>query len=355
MATTINPTRTRYSVLALDGGGIRGIIPARILQAIEERTQRPVSELFDLVAGTSTGGLVALGLTKPSRDDRSAPQYSAADLVALYRDHGGEIFPKSLPRRLANLGGLLGVRYPSRPIESLLKAKFGDTMMSQALTEVLVPSYDITAPAPFFFKRRYPREDPVQNLPMRLAARATSAAPTYFEPARFEPLEGGPPHALVDGGVFANNPSVSAYAEALDLWGHAAEIHVVSIGTGQPPEEPGRGRIPVPYARAHHWGLARWARPVLEVVFDGVADACEWQLRRLCRHEDAPHPRYHRLQSALPSANHALDDASESNLKRLLEDAEALIHEQEPALAGICEALEDIAGDRLTVTSGSRY
>jgi predicted acylesterase/phospholipase RssA len=348
--TPVARARKRYSVLAVDGGGIRGIIPARVLQAIEDRTQQRVSTLFDLVAGTSTGGLVALGLTRPDGDDPAAPAYDAADLVKLYRDHGGEIFHSSLAHRISTAGGLLGVRYPAGPIEAVLADRFGDTMLSQALTEVVVPSYDLSGPAPFFFKRRYGRDDPSLDVKMAVAARATAAAPTYFDPAPVAPFPGETrPHALIDGGVFANNPAVSAYAEALDLWGDDVEIQVVSIGTGQPPQEFGRGRIPVPYSKARHWGLAHWARPVLEVVFDGVADASEWQLKRLCRHGNGDSPRYHRLQSSLPTANHALDDASEDNVERLLDDAETLLDSERETLAGICDALKETAADRLAV------
>jgi predicted acylesterase/phospholipase RssA len=347
--TPVAPARKKFSVLAIDGGGIRGIIPARVLQAIEEHMRRPVSALFDLVAGTSTGALVALGLTKPASAGPAAPAYAAADLVSLYLDHGGEIFHSSLARRLTTADGLLGVRYPAGPIEAVLADRFGDTMLSEALTEVVVPSYDLSQPAPFFFKRRYPREDPRFDVRMAAAARATSAAPTYFDPAPLEPFAGERQHALIDGGVFANDPAVSAYAEALDLWGGDVEIQVVSIGTGQPPQEFGRARIPVPYGKARHWGLARWARPVLEVVFDGIADASEWQLKRLCRHSNGESPRYHRMQSPLPTANHALDDASKDNLERLLHDAETLLDGERITLMRICDALEETAADRSAV------
>jgi predicted acylesterase/phospholipase RssA len=339
--------RSRYTVLAVDGGGIRGIVPARVLQEIERRTRRPTCELFDLVAGTSTGGLVALGLSAPAIGGATSPAYTASDLVALYRDHGGEIFHRPAWRRATTLGGLVGARYPARALEELLEARFGGTMISAALTELVIPSYDLSRPGPFFFKRRYPRQDEAWDVPMALAARATSAAPTYFAPAPLEPFADEPPYALVDGGVFANDPAVSAYAEALDLWGADVEIHVVSVGTGQPPQTPARGgRIPVPYREARRWGLARWARPLVDVVFDGIADAAEYQMKRLCHHGDDAHPRYHRLQSPLPTADHALDDASPGNVRRLLDDALALLHEEDERLDALCATLTDVAADR---------
>ena len=128
---------------------------------------------------------------------------------------------------------------------------------------------------------------------------------------------------------------------------HDVEIHVVSIGTGQPPQELGRGPIPVAYANANGWGLAHWARPVLEVVFDGVAEAVEYQLKRMCHHGDGT-PRYHRLQSNLPTAAHAMDDASAKNLERLMDDASTLIRDERAKLDVVCAVLADVAAERDT-------
>ena len=337
--------RTKFSLLASDGGGIRGVIPARALQRLEERMGRPVCELFDMVAGTSTGGILALGLTAPAAG--GGPRFSAEDLLGLYVEHGREIFPDSLLLKVRTLAGLADPRYDPGPLERLLRERFGETKISQALTEVVVPTYDLSTPAPFFFKRAYAREDGnVWDIEMAAAARATSAAPTYFDPARLPSFQDEGEHALVDGGVFANNPSTAAYADALDLWSENVEIQVVSIGTGLAPQVEGRGAIPVPFARARGWGLAHWARPILEVVLDGAAKAVEYQMVRLCRHGDGSNPRYHRLQSNLPTADHALDDASEENVQRLLADADTMLTDDAKTFDAICEALEAVAADR---------
>jgi predicted acylesterase/phospholipase RssA len=344
-------TRSRLSILAVDGGGIRGIIPARILQELEARMGRPAAELFDLVAGTSTGGIIALGLAAPGPGGR--PAFGAGDLLELYREHGRDIFPQSLLGRVRSLAGMAGPRYPVAPLEGLLRERFGATMLSEALTEVVVPGYDLSGPSPFFFKRRYAQDAAhAWDVPMWLVARATSAAPTYFEPAELPAFEGEGAHALVDGGVFANNPAAAAYADALELAaGPETEIHVVSIGTGRPRDAArDTGTIPVSYAHALSWGLARWARPMLDVVFDGVAKTVEYQMTRLCRHadEEGGAPRYHRLQSELPTASHAMDDASPRNVERLLADADALLAspDGEAGLAAVCTALEHVAEDR---------
>jgi patatin-like phospholipase/acyl hydrolase len=343
-------TRKQFSVLAIDGGGIRGIIPARALIELERKLGRPVCKLFDIVAGTSTGGIIALGLTKP-KDDSHEPQYAASDLLPLYTDDGARIFPHSLRWSVASMRGMIDERYPTAPLEALLRDRFGATKLSEALTEVVIPSYDLTGPAPFFFKRTYARDQNHSwDVDMWRVARATSAAPTYFEPAELPQFEHEGDHALVDGGVMANNPGVAAYAEALALYpDDDAEITVVSIGTGQAPaREPGESGGPISYRDAQHWGFVKWARPMLHTVLDGVAKTVDYELTQLCR-PIRGRPSYYRLESNLPTASAAMDDVDADNIRRLLDDAETLLHDQAETFEQICQALNAIAVDRESV------
>jgi predicted acylesterase/phospholipase RssA len=326
-----------YRVLALDGGGIRGLIPAFLLKELESRTGRRISEMFELIAGTSTGGILALGLTKPGKD--GAPQFTASDMCDLYLREGTTIFPHSIFQELKTLHGLADARYPAGPIEQVLAERFGDTMLSQALTEVVIPSYDLSAPGPYFFKREYAASETEDwDVPMADVARATSAAPTYFDPAIVRSADGRAEHALVDGGTFANNPALSGYVDALRLKKETPRIVVVSIGTGLPPQTPGSGPIPIDAAKAGDFGLAKWARPILEVVLDGVPKAVEYQMR-VIQEADEGALTYYRLQSDLPTASHALDDASPENCARLVADAEALIVKSADTLAKIADDL----------------
>jgi predicted acylesterase/phospholipase RssA len=312
-----------YRVLALDGGGIRGMIPAQVLKEIETHMGRAISEMFDLIAGTSTGGILALGLTKP--DEQGKPAFTAGDMCDLYLNEGTTIFPHSIFQEVRTLHGLADARYPAEPIERILAQRFGDTMLSRALTEVVIPSYDLSAPAPYFFKREYAlNETEDWDTRMALVARATSAAPTYFDPAIVPSPDGHGQHALVDGGTFANNPTLCGYADALRLKEENPRVVVVSIGTGLPPQTPGSGPIPIEAGKAGDFGLVKWARPILEVVLDGVPKAVEYQMGVI--HEANPEGLgYYRLQSDLPTASHALDDASPENCAKLVADAESLI------------------------------
>jgi predicted acylesterase/phospholipase RssA len=327
-----------YRVLALDGGGIRGLIPALVLKQIETHTGKRIADLFDLVAGTSTGGILALGLTKP--DETGGPQFTASEMCDLYLKEGETIFPHSIVQEVRTLHGLADARYPAKPIERILAERFGKTMLSQALTEVVIPSYDLSAPGPFFFKREYAKSETEDwDEPMALVARATSAAPTYFDPAVLPSADGHADHALVDGGTFANNPTVSGYVDALRLKGEAPRIVVVSIGTGRPPQTPGDGPIPISAKDVGDFGLVKWARPILEVVLDGVPKAVEYQMSAI-QEASGGALSYHRLQSELPTASHALDDASPENCAKLVADAKTLIDESGDELKGIYEDLE---------------
>jgi predicted acylesterase/phospholipase RssA len=339
--------RTKFSVLAVDGGGIRGAIPARVLQGIESKLGRPVCELFDVVSGTSTGGIIALGLTKPEGTSRK-PAYAASDLLDLYTQDGSKIFPHSLGRRVLTGDGLIDDRYPVGPLEALLQQKFGETKLSEALTELVIPSYDLSGPAPFFFKRTYARDQThTWDVDMWRVARATSAAPTYFEPAELPQFEHEDDHALVDGGVFANNPAVSAYAEALSLYPAGVEVLVVSVGTGQAPAtEPGETGGPISYEEAQHWGLVKWARPLLHVVLDGVAKTVDYELTQILGQQGDGQPRYFRLESPLPTASAAMDDVSSKNIERLVADAETLLGTESDKVEQICTALTAVAADR---------
>jgi patatin-like phospholipase/acyl hydrolase len=139
-------------VLSIDGGGIRGIIPAMILSEIERRAQRPISELFHLTAGTSTGGILALGLTKP--DGQGKPEYTAEKLIMFYEAEGKRIFSSPLKHRIRTAWSLSEEKYSSEGIEGVSYEYFGEARLKDALADVLIASYEIERRSPFFFKSR---------------------------------------------------------------------------------------------------------------------------------------------------------------------------------------------------------
>jgi patatin-like phospholipase/acyl hydrolase len=286
-------------ILAIDGGGIRGIIPALVLAEIERRSGRRTFELFDLIAGTSTGGILACALCAPE-------PLPAEKLVALYEEEGPEIFSRSVFQEIRSAGGLADEKYDSAALDRALDRFLSDKRLSSSRPDLIVPAYDTAEPGPYFFKSRKARESEADDFSLAVVARATSAAPTYFEASSVGE------RALVDGGVFAVNPAMSAFAEVMRHQ-PSAEVVLLSLGTGQRT----RRRS---YADIKNWGLVEWARPILDVVFDGVSDAVDYQLRHVLEEG-----RYWRLQVELTEASDDLDDASEENLRLLRRQAEELV------------------------------
>lgn len=313
-----------FPILSIDGGGIRGIIPALILAELEKRTGKQVHELFELVAGTSTGGLLALGLTVPGSSAGKA-RYSAGAMVDLYENDGSRIFKRSIWHRVRAIGNLSEEKYPSDGIEEVLEEKFGETRLTDALIPVLVTAYDIELRRPHFFKSHKAKQEPERDYLMRDAGRATSAAPTYFEPAYVRVSEDDEPVALVDGGVYANNPAACALTEAIcEFDADPREIALLSLGTGELTR-------PILYEDARGWGLARWAQPVLNVVFDGVSDTVHYQVQSILGNL-AGDDRYLRIQKALREGNDDMDDAGSTNIRVLKLIARNLIHEHDREL-----------------------
>ena len=323
-------TRT-VKVLSIDGGGIRGIIPAMVLDHVESITGRPVAEMFDLIAGTSTGGILTLGLTAAGRGKR--PKFSAADMVRFYEEDGPDIFSRSIWHRVRSVGSLAEEKYPAKALEAILRRKLGNARLKNALRDVLVTSYDIEARKPYFFKRRRARQTQRRDCFIREAARATSAAPTYFEPFKLK-IEGSSDYrALVDGGVFANDPAMCAYVEARQVFRGAMDILMVSLGTGELTRR-------LPFEDACGWGLAQWVRPVLDIMFDGVGDVVHYQMKQLLSTKPGPSRRYFRFQTKLTEGNDDMDDAGRTNIRVLKLLAEDLIERQANELQALCKLLE---------------
>lgn len=301
-------------VLSIDGGGIRGIIPAVLLAAIERAAGRPIHQLFDIVAGTSTGGILACALASPAPHPASA-------LLDLYVQHGRTIFAPSIWRNVTST--VSAAKFDHKPLEGILANAFGNRMLSEAVTNLLIPTYDLEAREAKFFKSwraagylNAPGEVPLDaDFLLRDIARATSAAPTYFEPAWIRNAA-GKYFACVDGALFANNPTMCAIASARKLYPDASSMVVVSLGAGEAAE-------PIRYAQARTWGVLSWARPVLECMMDGASDTVDYQVKE-CFERDV---RYFRLQAGFGQPNapsDTLDNASPENIRRLVLRGQAL-------------------------------
>jgi uncharacterized protein len=310
-----------FRVLAIDGGGIRGVIPAVLLQHIEERSGKRICQMFDLIVGTSTGGILAAGLTVPKSN--STPKYAAADMLDLYAEHGSTIFKRSFWRGVTSVAGAFDEQYSHEPLEKLLKQYLGNKTLTDCLVPIVLTSYDIERREPYLFKTRRAKEKADRNHYLADAARATSAAPTYFEPAKVRSLAKRPTvRHLVDGGVFVNNPSMCALVEALSYGVKSEDIVLVGLGTGVATRT-------IAYDDATGWGALGWVRPIISVMMDGEADAADYQARQILPDETAGrNQRYFRFDTTLDLALDDMDAANDANIAALKAEAAKIIENQ---------------------------
>ncbi|MBW4592859.1 MAG: patatin-like phospholipase family protein [Brasilonema angustatum HA4187-MV1] len=351
MNTTAN---SKYKILAIDGGGIRGIIPALILAEIEKRTQKQIFSLFDLIAGTSSGGILALGLTKPGltpelSENLSVAQYSAEALLQIFLEYGCEIFYEPFFERI--LGQIEDIfiqpKYSSEGREEILRQYFGYTPLENNLKEVFVTSYDIEQRIPIFFTNKLEKQKTESRnfrklcggLTLTDAALATSATPTYFAPHRiptFHNTNGF--YTLVDGGLVANNPSSLAILEAQISRQenkqvlNTEDILLVSLGTGSLTSV-------YPYNEVKNWGLLQWGRPLLNMVFDGGSEVVAGELERLFESNNKETQTYYRFQTFLTGELEEIDNTKPENIRKLQVIARKLITEKSQQIDELCSIL----------------
>jgi len=329
-------------IISIDGGGIRGIIAARILAAIEARARRPIGRSADLIAGTSTGGLLALALALPGdhNSELGIGPPSAEALCDVYMRMGGEIFRprEGIASLVAPIGGprwgaadwvlklrdRLGIdkrdpgnaRYCAEGLEAVLRRLLGERRLHETTPDVLVASYDVSRSEPVIFRSRMARESDAEDFPMRVVARASSAAPTFFPPLRL--LAHGFERVLVDGGLIANNPTMLALTDALAS-GQPGEISVVSVGTGSP----GVG-VPQTFDETSTRPWPFVIKDLVTAQFDGASALTHGQIVEAARQSDG-RIRYVRLQPDLGPVSAAMDDVSPGHLAGLRSVADAFL------------------------------
>jgi patatin-like phospholipase/acyl hydrolase len=334
----MDSNRPLFKILSIDGGGIKGIIPCILLNAIEERIGK-ISSNFDLIAGTSTGGIIALGLSKPD-------PLSTMELLDFYKREGKNIFStrknvrknsfferigKGFAKRSGN--EILFAPFPSDHLESLLTETFSDYTLSECKNHVLITSYNVDNQEAIYFNSRTAinGKDPL----LKDVARSTSAAPLFFTPNQLN-LDSENDLQLIDGGVFANNPSILAYIEGLEIWkrqekagkttsskdtdldiaplNHHLPILMISIGTGVSQKQKTN------FDNASQWNGYQWIKPLLQDVFmNSVSENTEYIIRHLLpdHPEGERKKRYIRLNISLPPEHMDMSDASAKNIQAL--------------------------------------
>jgi len=342
-------------ILSIDGGGIRGIIPGVILSYIEQqlqnKTNNPNARLanyFDFIAGTSAGGILTCCYLLPSATNSAVPKYSAQEALDLYVNRGHKIFDVSFWQNLRSVYGLVHEKHSADELEKALNEYFGDITIKDFIKPCIITAYDIfNRRTVFFNKQDATNNNNVRNFYIKDVARATSAAPTYFEPACIRSLNNEPLY-LIDGGMFANNPTMCAYVEAIktDFQITSAkpqkpsnattkDMLIVSIGTGT-------AKKPYTFKEAKDWGKVGWLRPIIDILMSGNAETVDYELCKIYSTLQAPDDMdYHRLEPSLAEAKHEMDDASPENIQALLDAGKSFIAQKQYELDEIVSKLID--------------
>lgn len=315
-------TQKKKRILSIDGGGIRGIIPGQILVILEDKLKAKtgndnarIADYFDLISGTSTGGILTCAYLIPdleNPDQMNRPKFNARQVVDLYLKRGGDIFNVPLGHKLRTGGGVVDEMYPASALEKALDEYFGDIRLSGLLKPCLIPSYDIKRRMGHFFTQHDAAKNPGWDYLVKDVARATSAAPTYFECSNIKSLS-DVSSPLVDGGVFVNNPTLCAFAEVqCEYKTSVSEMVILSLGTGFSKKE-------YDYNKAKDWGMIQWVKPIIDIMMSGVSEVVDYQLRQIFEGVDASN-QYLRINTELPiDVSPDMDDASPENLKSLKE------------------------------------
>lgn len=341
----------KIRILSLDGGGIRGILSGTILTYIEEELQKKtnnpnasISQYFDFIAGTSTGGILSMIYLCPNEEGEN--KFKARQALNIYLEQGDDIFDITFGKKIESFNGIFDEKYSEKELEKSLKEYFQDTRLSETLKPCLITSYDIRNRKAFFFTSLEAKSE-VRDFYLKDVARATSAAPTYFEASRIKSIYGSP-HSLIDGGVFANNPSLCAYAEARTIkfsevlnnmekpdMPSAKDMLIISIGTGSVKQ-------PYHYEDFKDAGVLKWIKPLIDIMMSGNSETVDYQLKKIYETLSRKNCEdYYRIQPKLIHADSAMDNGKPENLKALYEDGLLAVAEYKEELDAIVDKLID--------------
>lgn len=328
------PNKRKLCVLSLDGGGMRGLIAARILSHLERILQEKMRgekvklcEYFDLLAGSSTGAVLATMLVTP--DANGDPTFTAESCCEFYKKNGSHIFQSRWYDPFhGSMRQLYRPKYSAQRFEDLLKkytfVKGKFLTLLDTIKPLVVTSFDISQASPFFFVRQAAQRDPSRNFKLWEVCRATAAAPTYFPPAYVRSEDGKITGILIDGGSVQNNPALVATTHAMSnneefpFVSSLEDVLILSIGAGQMDKKHELNK-------ARKWGMTKWVRPIMDIMMDGTADTVDYQLAAAYAGNECSE-NYLRIQlSGLPNKTSVMDCTTQKNIHDLISISDDLI------------------------------
>ncbi|KAH6816910.1 phospholipase A 2A [Perilla frutescens var. frutescens] len=348
--TPLPPKHHKYvTVLSIDGGGIKGILPAIILECLESQLQEldgkdaRIADYFDVIAGTSTGGLVTSMLTAPD-ENNNRPLYAAKDIKPFYLENCPKIFPQTQLFRFRKWLKLFwGPLYDGKHLHNVLEKKLKNKKLSEAITNVIIPAFDIKLLQPVIFSTYEARKSPLSNAKFSDICISTSAAPTLLPGHKFTIVDDASAkqrtYNLIDGGVAANNPALIAIAEVITKQMFNSNVDLfrtrpvdfprlltLSLGTGAASLNDRRYNV----KRASKWGILSWlwykgTRPLVEIFTQAGADMVDFHISQIFQ-ALASQDTYLRIQNdTLNRIQNSVDVATKENLDTLVTIGEELL------------------------------
>jgi patatin-like phospholipase/acyl hydrolase len=273
-------TKSTLNLISIDGGGIRGVFAITLIDRLLTLYPSLLKNTY-LIAGTSTGGILALGL---------ANGMTPKEIRKLYEDNGEYIFHDSFWDDVKDMGGLVGADYSNKNLKATLKKYFGNLKLKDLSKKVLIPTfnlYDTSDPdnptwKPKFYHNFDEDLSDAEQLVVDVAM-MTSAAPSFFPTY----------NKHIDGGVVANNPSMAALAQVLDerykLKVKLSSINILNISTGFNPAF-------IEMSKDKDWGATQWVRPLINIMIDGAMDVSAFYCRQVIK------DNFHRVSLKLPKS-----------------------------------------------------
>ncbi len=335
-------------VLSIDGGGVRGIVAAIVLEALQAELkavgkQCRIADCFDLIAGTSSGAIIAAGLVMPQQGSDGGADPS--QIRKIFESDARRIFPRrwfcEIPI-IGRLPQLFGPFYSPRGLSDVLYENFGDSVMADAQRNLMISGYSIDPRDVVLFRGGPAYEERNEGnrfgmLRARDVLLGATAAPTFFPPHKIDRVDGDGSWTVIDGAVYINDPAMAALTEAIRLF-PGDEFRVISLGAG-------RETRSYPFRESRNWGFSQWVSPIsrfrtplLSAISDGQARAVGRQLHYLLNGD------YFRFDFMLRGGRGSdrIDDSTRGNIIRLARGALEMVEENRDTIRQLAEELDSV-------------
>ena len=312
-------------ILAIEGGGVYGLLPAHVLKYIEDRAKKPIAELFDVVMGTSTGALLSVLFNVPGEEGQV--KYSASEILDIYNEDGKWIFYSPWYHRILTLNGLLGPKYMTAERYRIFEKYLGNLYFDQLLNNVIIPAYGVDQQSPLLFINWKEQGMDDVNFAVSDLLMGAVSPPGFFPSVVFGSRQNK--YVLADGALFANNPSLAAVLIAMKNYPNKKYI-LVSLGTGELKSDKKKPDEVI------DWGDIQWGAEIIPVLLDS-----SMKFDNVLLEKAFPFPvEVFRFNKKISGLKKVIDDITPENLKRLNFEGESIVKKNKKRLNALIPKLK---------------